>query len=58
MIRKLSQALSWLEYHGFIKLMDQQKTANKARQTQSLKRYWIPPDFTEKIYDVIRMYRK
>jgi predicted NAD/FAD-binding protein len=48
MIRKLSNTLSWLEHFGFIELTQQ----------QSFKRYWIPPDFTKKIQDVIRIYRK
>jgi predicted NAD/FAD-binding protein len=48
MIRKLSNTLSWLEHFGFIELAQQ----------QSYKRYWIPPDFTVKIRDVIRIYRK
>ena len=48
MIRKLSNTLSWLEHFGFIELTQQ----------QNFKRYWIPPDFTQKIQDVIRIYRR
>lgn len=48
MIRKLSNTLTWLEHFGFIEL---------ARQ-RNFKRYRIPPDFTKKIQDVIRIYRR
>ena len=48
MVRKLANTLLWLEHFGYIEL----------DKKESPKRYVIPPDFSEKTRDIIRMYRK
>ncbi|MHA1648590.1 MAG: hypothetical protein ACTSYB_00225 [Candidatus Helarchaeota archaeon] len=48
LIRKISNTLRWLEHFGYLEVV----------QKRSPKRYRIRPDFSQKIQDILRIYRR